>query len=189
MGRNKALLEVGGVSLIERQIAILRPLFGAVLISGNQVDLYRRYGEVVADVIPDAGALGGIYSGLLNASSPHVFAVACDMPFLRADVIERLVAMREGHDVVIPSSEDGLEPLHALYSKECMPPIRQQLESGNRKIIDFFDRVRVLTVSAAGLTEDGDASWLTNVNTVAEYEDACRNLTQTGSPPMAPGPS
>jgi len=180
MGRDKAHLRIGQDTLIGRQLEVLRAVFSSILVSANDPEPFRRYGlDVIGDEVPEAGSLGGIYTSLLRARTPYVFVVACDMPLLRSDVIERMLAMREGHDVVVPKSEDGLEPLHALYSKNCLGPIRDQLEAGVLKIIQFFDAVRVRIVLAEELLEDGDTSWLTNINTMAEYEAVCRRVAKS----------
>lgn len=180
MGQNKALMPFGGQPLIERVVQVLRPLFGEILISTNTPDDYAHLGlRCVPDLLPDTGSLGGIYSGLAAASHPHVFAVACDMPFLIAPLIEFLKRLAPDYDVVIPRSSRGLEPLHAFYSKRCLDPMRRQLEAGDHKIIRFFPEVRVRIVEPAELAHIPDAQderWLLNLNTPADYDRALELL-------------
>src|ERR1700756_197905 len=102
-GRPKALIEVGGRSIIERVLAALAPAVDEVLVVTNTPELYAFLGlPMVADVYPDHGSLGGIYSGLKAAAGQAALTVACDMPFLHPE-IAKLVAQRAGEgDVVIP---------------------------------------------------------------------------------------
>jgi len=122
----------------------------------------------VPDAIPGAGPLGGIYSGLLAMSRPFGFVVACDMPCLDASVIARqLEVLREsGADAVVPHWESYLEPLHAAYSRTCLPAIQRQIDRGDFRIRSFFGSVRVACwdVLAEGIALDAFA----NVNTRSE---------------------
>src|SRR6266403_5362757 len=119
-GRPKALIELGGCRIIERVLAALTAVVDDVLLVTNTPELYAFLKlPMVADVYPDRGSLGGIYSGLKAASGEAAFTVACDMPFLHADVV-RLVVERVGSgDVVIPRVGGQLETLHALYAPSC----------------------------------------------------------------------
>lgn len=180
MGQNKAFMPFGGPPLIERVVRVLRPLFGEILISTNTTDDYAALGfRCVPDLLPDTGSLGGIYSGLVAAKQPHVFAVACDMPFLNPALIEFLKRLAPDYDVVIPRSSRGLEPLHAFYAKRCIEPMRRQLEAGDRKIIRFFPEVNVRIVEPAELAHIPNAQderWLLNLNTPADYDRALKLL-------------
>src|SRR2546430_4293605 len=113
-GRPKALLELGGRWIIERVVDAVPPAVDDLLIVTNPPELYAFLKlPMVADVYPDHGSLGGIYSGLRAAPGGAAFTVACDMPFLHADVV-RLVVERVGSgDVVIPRVGGQLETLHA----------------------------------------------------------------------------
>src|SRR2546422_10242928 len=120
-GRPKALIELGGRPIIARVLAALAPAVDDLLVVTNTPDLYAFLElPMVPDVYPDHGSLGGIYSGLKAAPGGAAFTVACDMPFLHADVV-RLVVERVGSgDVVIPRVGGQLETLRALYAKRCL---------------------------------------------------------------------
>jgi molybdopterin-guanine dinucleotide biosynthesis protein A len=90
-----------------------------------------------------SGALVGIFTGLKTARSQHCLTVACDMPFLNIDLLRYMISVSEACDAVIPRMGDMIEPLHAVYSKDCVEPIRLQFDSGNLKISDLLDKVRV----------------------------------------------
>jgi molybdopterin-guanine dinucleotide biosynthesis protein A len=173
-GRPKALLDLGGRRIIDRVVEALTAVVDQVLIVTNTPELYADLGvRMVADVYPDHGSLGGIYSGLLAAPGDAAFTVACDMPFLHPDVI-RLVVDRVGEgDVVIPRVGDQLETLHALYAKTCLAPMEGQLEAGRLKITGFFPDVRVIEIPEADVARVRDPALVfMNVNTPEELERA-----------------
>lgn len=148
MGREKALEEIEGESLIERVI-------GRVASLSTEVLLVMRAGQptfpipaqsnvkTVTDLYPGKGSLGGIYTGLYSSSSFHNLVVACDMPFLSEALLRHLIELCSDFDVVIPVVEGNLEPLHGVYSKSCLAPIQALLQQGKLRIIDFFPSVRV----------------------------------------------
>ena len=143
MGQNKAFIEVQGERIIDRTRKIFGELFAEVLLvtnsPGDYLDLKLR---VVTDLYPEKGSLGGVFTGLFHASFSHAFVAACDMPFLNRDLISHLASLSPGYDIVIPRTEDGLQPLHAVYSRRCMPFMEDLLRQGNLKILDFFHRVK-----------------------------------------------
>ena len=173
-GGAKALLELGGRRIIERVIEAVAPAVGDLLIVTNTPEVYAFLGlRMVADVYPDHGSLGGIYSGLKAATGDAAFTVACDMPFLHRDVV-RLVVERAGlGDVVIPRVGDQLETLHAAYAKSCLPHIEERLVAGRLKIVGFFDRVSVVEIPEAEVARYHDpAIVFMNVNTPDELARA-----------------
>jgi molybdopterin-guanine dinucleotide biosynthesis protein A len=180
MGRNKALLDFGGETLIERVYRILQDVFQEVLISANDAEAYAFVGApIVHDVFDSASSLAGIHAGLLRCRAEHCFFAACDMPFLNADLVRYLGRFAGDFDVVIPVSQNGLEPLHSFYSRRCIPHIEEQLERGNPKIIDFFDRVRVREVSLDEVRKvDPEELSCFNINTPEKYESAKKRLEE-----------
>jgi len=149
MGQNKAFLEVQGERIIDRIKRIFVDLFDEVLLVTNSprdyLDLNLRS---VADLYRERGSLAGIFTGLFHASFSHAFVAACDMPFLNPVLIAHLVGLSPGYDIVIPRTEDGLQPLHAVYSRKCLPFMEDLLREGNLKILDFFHRVKKREVPA-----------------------------------------
>jgi len=180
-GNPKALIELGGRSIVERVVAALTPAVDDVLVVTNTPELYAFLGlPMVADVYPDHGSLGGIYSGL-RAAGEIAFTVACDMPFLHPEVV-RLVVERAGEgDVVIPRVGEQLETMHAAYSQTCLPPIEARLRAGRLKIVGFFDDVRVVEIAAAEVARFRDpAIAFMNVNTPDELERARALVAELG---------
>jgi molybdenum cofactor guanylyltransferase len=180
-GNPKALIKLGGRSIVERVVAALTPAVDDVLVVTNTPELYAFLGlPMVADVYPDHGSLGGIYSGL-RAAGEIAFTVACDMPFLHPEVV-RLVVGRAGEgDVVIPRVGEQLETLHAAYSPACLAPIEARLRAGRLKIVGFFDDVRVVEVGAAEVARFRDPTVaFMNVNTPDELERARALVAELG---------
>lgn len=144
MGQDKAFIQVEGVRLLDYVYGKCQELFKEIIIVTNQPQQFIDYHTpVVVDEIPGAGSLGGLYTGLKRASNYYSFCVACDMPFLKPELITHLIEKRFHNDVVIPRTKEGLEPLHALYSKQCIESIKKCIERGSFKISDVLTEVRV----------------------------------------------
>jgi molybdopterin-guanine dinucleotide biosynthesis protein A len=149
-GQPKALLELGGRRIIDRVVDVVRAVADDLLIVTNTPELYAGLGlPMVADVFPDHGSLGGIYSGLKAAPGEAAFTVACDMPFLLPDVARLVTSRADRADVVLPRVGGQLETLHACYAKSCLAPMERRLRAGQLKIIGFFGDVRVLEIAEA----------------------------------------
>jgi molybdopterin-guanine dinucleotide biosynthesis protein A len=173
-GRPKALIELGGRRIIERVLAALAPAVDDVLVVTNTPELYAFLNlPMVGDVYPDRGSLGGIYSGLEAASGQAAFTVACDMPFLHPEIVKLVVERAGEGDVVIPRVETQLETMHAAYGKICLPHIAERLIAGQLKIVDFFERVRVVEIAEADVARFRNPQIaFMNVNTPDELERA-----------------
>lgn len=171
MKSNKALLPYSGELFIERIHRQLAELFREVILVTNTPEIYRFLPcRIVQDIYPAKCSLAGIHAGLAHSANPYIFTVACDMPYLNPGLIRLILSRRNGFDVVIPESEGGLEPLHALYGKGCLPAMEKALAGGCGRIVDCFDPQKVAVVSredVAGL----DPAFLSfrNINTPEEY--------------------
>jgi molybdopterin-guanine dinucleotide biosynthesis protein A len=184
MGRNKAVLEIGGKRLIDRLVDGLQQIFPEVIIVANVPDLYDGSGaRVVLDLIPDKGSLGGIYTATVTACHPWAFVMACDMPFFNPGLIRYLASLTDQWDAVVPYTNDW-EPLHALYAKTCLPHMEHLIHSGDLKIARFFPHIQVRRVDREELKPyDPRGLSLFNMNTPEEFawaEEWWRQLTATG---------
>lgn len=177
MGQDKALLPFLGEPLIHRVMKRLEPVADEILVTTNQPEMYRFLDvPLFSDIRPNCGALGGLFTALSSAMYLLVGVIACDMPFASATIIEHacnLLGSPE-FDVVLPSTIQGLEPLHAVYRKKtCLPEIELALEAGERKVISWIDRVQVRLLSTEEITEldpSGTAFW--NLNTPDDFTRA-----------------
>jgi molybdopterin-guanine dinucleotide biosynthesis protein A len=177
MGQDKALKPFLGRPLIQRVRERLAGLAEEMIVSTNQPEKYVFLGlPLYFDVIPNRGALGGLYSALSAVHSPCMAAVACDMPFASLPLFEyeRDLMDRENVDAVIPRGPHGTEPLHAIYRCEtCLPAIRSALDAGEWKLISWFSKIKVRYIPPAKIAEMdplGLAFW--NLNTPEEFIQA-----------------
>jgi molybdenum cofactor guanylyltransferase len=184
LGQDKALLPLpDGRSLIAHVVARLAPLVSEVVVVATDGErLGPLPARLVPDAFPDGGALGGIYAGLAAAREEHAIVVACDMPLLSRPLLRYLLAPPRDFDVLLPRlADDQVEPLHAVYAKACLEPIRRQLAAGRRRIISFLGDVRVRYVEEAELRRlDPELRSFFNVNTPADLESLTRLLQEAG---------
>jgi molybdopterin-guanine dinucleotide biosynthesis protein A len=151
MPGDKAFMEVSGRRVIDIQLEVMRGLFEEILVVGNadrmsRLRVYEKVAprvRVVEEPVGGKGPLGGILSGLMLSGSEDNFIVACDMPFIRREAIEMVLRRLDGHQVAVPATPKGLEPLHAAYARSCAPLIESQLAAGDLKVTDFFEKVDV----------------------------------------------
>ena len=179
MGQDKAIMPFRGDALVRRVLDRLTGLAAEVIIiapeSQETLSLNIR---IAPDLLPGRGSLGGLYTALFTASHPAVAAVACDMPFVNADLLahQRDLLFSDNVDVVVPSSEKGLEPLHAIYRREtCLPVVREALEAGEQRLISWFPRVRVRILTPEEMKPfDRRGLMFLNINTPDELAQAER---------------
>ena len=175
MGQNKAMLRVtpGGPSIVEMVAARLTEVASETLVVGAETEPYTFLGlRHVRDVYPNAGSLGGIYSGLQAASFPYALVVACDMPFLNADLLRYMVSVPREYDVLIPVIDEP-EPMHAIYSRRCLPWMEEKLEAGRYKIIGWFANAKVQTIERQLIERyDPEHRSFFNMNTPDEWQRA-----------------
>lgn len=193
MGRDKAFLELDGQPLIAHVIQRVARVCHEIIIVANDAAGYAPFGlRVIGDVYPGKGSLGGIYSGLQAARTQHVLAVACDMPFLNEALLHYLISLAPQADVIVPRARDlsshilrdtprsqplakevNLHPMHAVYSKNCLEPIRAQLLADDLRIIGFYEavRVRVVEPEEIGRFDPQHLSFF-NANTPDDFEFA-----------------
>jgi molybdopterin-guanine dinucleotide biosynthesis protein A len=170
MGRDKAFIQIEGIRLLDYVYRKCRELFSEIIIVTNQPQQFVDYQTpVVPDEIPGIGSIGGLYTGLRRASNYYSFCVACDMPFLKPELIARIIEKRSNSDIVIPKTRAGLEPLHALYSKRCIEPLKKYIEKGDLKISNILVEVKVQYCSEEEIKKvDPSLLSFMNVNTKKE---------------------
>lgn len=170
MGRDKRFLTVGGSSVFRRTLGVLERTFAeTIVVLAEPVDALDVRGcRVVYDLIPNAGSLGGLYTGLMVSSQPRIFAVACDMPFLDSDVIRLMASFDMTADVVVAELTGRFQPMHAIYSQRCLPFLRPMAERQDLQIQKLFlkEELRVAVVGRSELVvlESGLRSFQ-NINT------------------------
>ena len=175
MGMDKRHLSVHGKPLLDRVTSVLLELFPEVLLVLAEKDIEQSNDRIriVTDLIPDCAAVGGLYTGLYHARYPRVFVVACDMPFINPAVIELFLQKIDATDIVMAQLVTGLQPLHGLYSKQCLPILKEMIEARDLRLQNIADK-QGLTVHRVPETEikglDPQLLSFLNVNSPADLE-------------------
>ena len=147
MGCPKHLLPASGGTMIDHIINRLGSLFSEVIVAGRGIELNRSDARIVEDIRPERSPLVGILSGMKESSTPDVFVIGCDMPFVKPGLIHLLTSRKDDTNaVVIPVIRGYLEPLCAIYSCSTSDRIEQYLDSGGRKVTGFFQTVSVTEI-------------------------------------------
>jgi molybdenum cofactor guanylyltransferase len=177
MGEDKALKPFLGRPLIQRVIDRIKPIADELIVTTNRPADYEFLGlRLVPDLKPGRGALGGLYTAIASATSALVAVVACDMPFASPIFFEGALKLmvKEDADVVIAKTEEGYEPLHALYRREtCLPAIETAIGADQWKVISWFLQVKVRTLTSdevKSFDPFGLCFW--NLNTPEEFIEA-----------------
>lgn len=124
--------------------------------------------------------MGGIHAGLTASNSFYNLVVACDMPFLNRALLQYMVQVSPGFDLVVPRLGELVEPLHAVYSKDCQTPIERLLEQGETRVRELFPLVKVRYIEGdeIGRFDPKHLSFF-NVNTGADLKMAQQLAKET----------
>jgi molybdopterin-guanine dinucleotide biosynthesis protein A len=174
MGKDKAWLEIDGRSMIEHVIGELLRVTPLVSVIANSPDYNRLRLPVLSDVNPGIGPLEAIRTALTNSRADWIVLVACDLPFVTAELLKTLLDCASGHQAVVPmNAEEKIEPLCAVYSIEALEPVTALITSGERKVSRLFDRLRTRMVPFDELRRlSGSERFFVNVNTLEDYARA-----------------
>jgi molybdopterin-guanine dinucleotide biosynthesis protein A len=169
LGQDKRFLMLGSRSCLQRVLDAYKGLFEDVLIVADAKEPFAGMGvRVVEDLIPGMATLGGLYTGLQVAQTPRVFAAAVDMPCLSPATIRIVLEHADEGDIVIPELAGQLQPMHAVYSKACLPYIKRLLDQSCFKVQELCN-VPELTIrripQSAFQTEDPELRSFFNINT------------------------
>lgn len=185
-GRDKTLENFGNTSLLERVVFNLS-LFDSdiIIVIATKLALPQSIDypklRVATDIYPGKGVLGGVYTGLVASESLYNLVVAGDMPFLNQALLRYMVQLADGFDLVLPRwSNNMVEPLHAVYSRNCLATIKNLLERGKMRLTDLLTLVKVRYVEAEEIDsfDPGHLSFF-NINTEADLKTA-RELAREG---------
>ncbi|MEN3329331.1 MAG: hypothetical protein V7638_4138, partial [Acidobacteriota bacterium] len=173
MGTDKSLLLIERQTFTERIAETLLQVVERVTLVGGQSSNFPR----VADVYPQWGALGGVHAALTACKSEWAIVVACDLPFVTAELFSFLAELHLDHDAVVPIQQDGRpQPLAALYRVDpCLQRATELIEAGRRRPLDLLDAVDTRWVEFDELTNlDQSERFFVNINTPSDYDDAIR---------------
>jgi molybdopterin-guanine dinucleotide biosynthesis protein A len=178
LGRVKALERINKQSLIERTIDCLSTVSKALFVVTSQeqfrvIAAAQLKGKLIADIYPEKGALGGIYTGLTSAGGFYSLVVGCDMPFLNRDLLCYLIDIAPDFDVVVPRIDGELEPLHAVYSRDCLAPIKELIDKDRLVISQLFRLVKTRYVDKDEIVRfDPRCLSFFNINTLDDLTKA-----------------
>ncbi len=166
MGRDKALLALGGRTLLEHVAAQVRTAAGSVTVVGPP----QRYGRlglaVVPDVIAGCGPLGGILTALTRSPAEWNLIVACDLPGVTSARLRHLLdaAERTDADSLMPlGAGHRPEPLCAVWRRTCLPAVQRAIAEGRYKVTDALSGLQIAFFPVA------ERGWLVNVNTPEDW--------------------
>ncbi len=196
MGQDKALLKLGNKTMIERVVIPLQGIFKNILVVTNEPEKYNMLKNVkfVGDCVKtkEKSSLIGLYSGLKQSETSHIFAIGCDMPFVNTGFIKYMVNLLKDEDVVVPFCSNGLierttdlpknkdmaappareyyQPLYAIYGKGCISEFEELLGKGCYRIASIFKNVNTKKITEEEIKRfDSYMLCFKNINTYEEY--------------------
>lgn len=174
----KGLLNVNGLTIIERNLAILKEVFCKVVISTNSPEVYFPFGvQLIGDIINERGPMTGLFSVLAATGADSVFVIACDMPFVKKELIiymkERfeVLSSSQGIDAMIPFFKGEMEPLVGIYTSSLTVRLEEALRAGEKGLYAFLRKLNTLYIDEKEIKDiDPEGLSFVNINTLEDYE-------------------
>lgn len=186
-GHDKILEKIGETSLLEQVISRINPISKEIIIVTAKERAFAQLTnnpkiKIVNDILPGRGSLGGIYTGLITSKSFNNLVVAADMPFLNVSLLKYMIKVAEGYDFTLPHVNNWYEPLHAIYSQNCIDPAKAILAEGKRVIVELFKYVKVKYIEAEEIDRfDPQHLSFFNINTQEDMKQAIKLTRGTGA--------
>jgi molybdopterin-guanine dinucleotide biosynthesis protein A len=174
MQRDKALLKLGGLTMIERVIGALQPVASSIAIIAND-PVYEKFDlPVFADTNKGIGPLEAIRTALANSRQEKAVVAGCDMPFVTSELFAYLLDQAQGYDAVVPLDAEGrIEPLCAVYSTAAMSEVCRLIERGDLKMAHLFDAIHARVIEFSELRNlPRSELFFENINTPEDYARA-----------------
>ena len=179
MGTDKSQLLINRQTFTERISETLLKLTDSVTIVGKQPEESAL--PSVPDVYPQWGALGGLHAALAACRRDWAIIVACDLPFVTAELFSSLLSLRMDREAVVPiQPDDRPQPLAALYRIDpCLQRATELIEAGQRRPLDLLEAVQTRWVSFAEIRNLEQAEkFFVNINTPSDYYEATRGYSR-----------
>jgi molybdopterin-guanine dinucleotide biosynthesis protein A len=176
LGHDKITEKVGKTTLLEKVISRIDSLCKDIVIVTAEERTFKKFRDnpkvkTVSDIFPGRGSLGGIYTGLVKSETFYNLVIAADMPFLNGELLAYMTEVADGFDYVIPRIGTFFEPLHSIYSKNCISPMETMIKNNRRVIIELFDFVKVRYIEAEEIDRfDPEHLSFFNINTMEDLE-------------------
>lgn len=181
-GKNKALLQIHGKPILQYIYEVYQTLFDEIiLVTNNPLEYLDWDLEIVTDIFSIRSSMTGIHAGLFYAGQPYVFVTACDTPFVKRQLVETVLAGINGNaEWIIPKTSLGMEPMCAVYSKQCLQNMETCLRNEKFKIQKCLRKVPTKIISEKKLLEtDPELISFFNINTPEDLSRA-ESLVQGG---------
>jgi molybdopterin-guanine dinucleotide biosynthesis protein A len=163
MGEDKGLKLLHDKHLIQYVIDSLIPYFHEIKISTNNSE-YNRFGyELVPDIFPEKGPMGGIYSALKNSPSNDIFITGCDMPCIFRSSIEHLL-QQKNQSATVAVYKGKVQPLFGIYNRNLIPVLETKIEQNKLKMIELLQEIKAMFI------EMNDEDVFLNINTLEDFK-------------------
>ncbi|WP_026581934.1 molybdenum cofactor guanylyltransferase [Bacillus sp. J33] len=178
MGENKALLNIDGKTVIERIADRLAAITSETIVIANSKEEYQFLGlPIVSDQWKEKGPLAGIQSGLSASKTQRNLIVACDMPFISAELGKILLEELDSHQAAVPEIAGRLHPLFAAYRKDANEAAERALKEDKLRIRDFLNDIDTSFLKSEELRKRGflnEEAYFFNMNCPDEYRQALK---------------
>lgn len=178
LGYDKVRETVGQRGLLQEVVSRISALGSEIIIVRANERITPEFinnpkSRITIDIYPGKGPLGGIYTGLTASTSFYNLVVASDMPFLNLALLRYMIKISADFDLVVPRVGNLVEPLHAVYTKNCLAPIEQMMRQNDLRCDRLFRLVKTRYVEADEI-ERFDPKHLSffNINTEADLKKA-----------------
>lgn len=171
-GRDKALLELEGRTLLEHVCTAVGAVADEILVIGRDHMPVELAGvRALPDDSPGFGPMGGLLTGLRAAKHDLIVATACDLPFISVSMLRQLAQLPPNFDAAVPLWKGLPQPLSAVYRRNVLPAIQTQIESGDFRVRRLLDRLQVWWLEESQLgASDADQHCFTNINHPADWQ-------------------
>ncbi|MDI6801340.1 MAG: molybdenum cofactor guanylyltransferase [Thermodesulfovibrionales bacterium] len=181
----KSFIKINNYTIIEKNLILLKEIFDEVIISTNIPEKYFYLGApLIGDILPSLGPMSGIYSSLLNSKHGSIFIVACDMPFIKKELIyfvckKHLESFYSGHsetiDATVPIYDGEPQPLFGVYCNKAMPYLEAAILSGKTSLKRFLNEIKTRFINESEIrVVDPDGMSFVNINTIEDYKNVMR---------------
>jgi len=185
--QDKAILKLNKKCLIDIVISKLKHIVGDNIIIVGPPEKYPSYKQVVPDLFNQRGLLVGLYSGLKTSASRYNLVVGCDMPFLRVELLQYMRDKIDSNDIIIPRyAKSYIEPLCAIYSKDCLSVMERNIEAGILSIRRIFPYLKVKYIEEKEIKRvDPELNSFFNINFKEDFIKAEELIRKRGKKAIA----
>lgn len=156
-GSDKSLHMYDGKPMISHTYDAVKPVFNDVYIIASDGGKFSFLdAKIIPDIIPGLGPIGGIYTAVESIQMERVFVFPCDMPFLNTEFIRYMAEIPDYYDIIVPEVNGRYQPLHAIYSKKCVPAIRRNIDLKDYRMSGFYEGhdIRIVNEEEIGFYDD-----------------------------------